>query len=78
MRIKEYNKTDIWFVIPPYKNEGWQIVNEIGEHVATFETKEDCLKAVNCVNQISYRQYRTRVEASLRQQKKIVNEKNQR
>ena len=39
-----------WYVVPPYGNEGWHVLNERGELVATFETKEECIKAVNAVN----------------------------
>ena len=39
-----------WYPIPPYKNEGWKIINEDGEHVATFEIKEDCILACDLYN----------------------------
>ena len=39
-----------WFAVPPYKNEGWQILNSKGELVATFEEKEDCLAVVELYN----------------------------
>jgi len=41
----------MWYPKPPYNNEGWQILNEQGELVATFENKEDCLKTVEAINQ---------------------------
>lgn len=42
-----------WYAIPPYEvsNESWKIVNEKGELVATFETKEDCIFAVKLFNE---------------------------
>lgn len=39
-----------WYAIPPYKNEGWQIMNEKGELVATFEDKNECIKSVELYN----------------------------
>lgn len=42
---------DKWYAVPPYKNEGWKVLNESGELVATFEDKEDCIKAVELFNQ---------------------------
>lgn len=39
-----------WFAVPPYKNEGWQILNNKGELVGTFEEKEECLKTVELYN----------------------------
>ncbi len=44
--------TDYWYAVPPYKNEGWRIINECAELIAVFETKEECIEAVNAVNQI--------------------------
>lgn len=39
-----------WYAVPPYKkNESWIIVNEKGELVATFETKEDCLATIKLI-----------------------------
>lgn len=39
-----------WYAVPPYSKTGmWQIYNDKGEYVASFETKEDCLKTVNAV-----------------------------
>lgn len=39
-----------WYAVPPYHNEGWQIKNEEGGHVATFEDKEECLAVVEAMN----------------------------
>jgi hypothetical protein len=40
-----------WYTVPPYKNEGWRIVNEKGELVATFEQREDCEMVTDLANQ---------------------------
>ncbi|MFW5753509.1 MAG: hypothetical protein ACOCV9_01790 [Marinilabiliaceae bacterium] len=40
-----------WYPVPPYKNEGWIIVNEDGELIATFEEKDDCIRAVELNNE---------------------------
>ena len=42
-----------WYAIPPYevRKESWKIVNEKGELVGIFETKEDCLLAVKLFNE---------------------------
>ena len=42
-----------WYAIPPYevRKESWKIVNENGELVGTFETKEDCIFAVKLFNE---------------------------
>lgn len=41
-----------WFAIPPVNSGGtWKISNEDGERVAWFETKKDCLTAVEFFNQ---------------------------
>lgn len=39
-----------WYAIPPYRNEGWQILNSKGEFVATFEEKEECLAVIELYN----------------------------
>ena len=51
------HRTDVsksyWYAVPPYgKKESWRIVNECGELVATFEDKDECIEAVNAVNQL--------------------------
>ena len=38
-----------WYAVPPYHNEGWQIKNEEGGHVATFEDKRECLEVVSAI-----------------------------
>lgn len=38
-----------WYAVPPYNNEGWQIKNEEGGHVATFEDKRECLETVRTI-----------------------------
>jgi hypothetical protein len=40
-----------WYPVPPYHNEGWRAFNEDGELIATFELKEDCIKACEAVNE---------------------------
>ncbi len=39
-----------WYPVPPYRSEGWKVLNEKGELVATFETKNDCVRACEAVN----------------------------
>jgi hypothetical protein len=57
MKEKQIYKTDFtidyWYAVSPYKkNEGWRALNECGELIAVFETKEECIEAVNAVNQM--------------------------
>ena len=41
-----------WYAVPPYKiSENWKILNERGEIVAWFETREDCILAVKLFNE---------------------------
>ena len=40
-----------WYTSPPYNGEGWQIVNEKGELVATFEDQKECEIVVELYNQ---------------------------
>lgn len=46
MEKKQYK----WYALPPYKNEGWKILNEKGELVATFEDKTECENVVDLYN----------------------------
>jgi len=52
------HRTDIsrsyWYAVPPFNalKEQWTIVNECAELVATFEDKDECIEAVNAVNQL--------------------------
>ncbi len=39
-----------WYVVPPYKNEGWKVLNQKGEHVATFEDRHDAELAARLFN----------------------------
>jgi hypothetical protein len=41
---------DKWYPVPPYSDNTWRACNEKGELIATFETKEDCIKACEAVN----------------------------
>jgi len=41
---------DRWYPVPPYKDEGWRVMNEQGELVATFESKQDCMRCVKEIN----------------------------
>ncbi len=50
IQLKEAKPKQEWFAVPPYGNEGWQILNSKGELVATFEEKEECLKTVELYN----------------------------
>ena len=41
----------IWFAVPPYEDfKQWIIVNDKGELVATFESKDECILAAESVN----------------------------
>ena len=50
IQLDEAKPKQEWFAVPPYKNEGWQILNSKGEFVAAFEAKEECLKTVERYN----------------------------
>lgn len=39
-----------WYPIPPYNGGTWEILNEAGELVARFESREDCEKAAELYN----------------------------
>ena len=43
-------ENDKWYAVPPYRDEGWTIVNEKGELVAPFERREECEKVVELFN----------------------------
>ena len=42
-----------WYPVPPYRNEGWAIVDGSGELVARFEEKQDCEYACKAVNMLA-------------------------
>lgn len=50
--IEYQRKQNVWYITPPYKGIEWTIVNENGELVATFQNKEDCIKAVQAINKM--------------------------
>jgi len=39
-----------WYAVPPYKGEGWKVLNNNGEYVATFEEGDECEKVVELYN----------------------------
>jgi len=41
-----------WYPIPPYRNEGWKILNSKGELVATFEAREECDAVCQRMNEL--------------------------
>ena len=44
-----------WYPIPPYRpSESWEIHNEKGEYIATFEDRKECEKVCELWNSQSY------------------------
>ncbi len=39
-----------WYYVPPYNGADHKVVNEAGEHVATFEDRDEAKLAVDLYN----------------------------
>lgn len=45
-----------WYPVPPYRNEGWKLLDDRGELVAVFECREHCEVAAELFNEHQERQ----------------------